>query len=169
LFSAKVQRVLSGEKVVVSNMVGGRFSIHQPEAQARWRQANETTSTGAETDVLSMAKRPAPITMESRKISLSVDEPLPTQLEGLLFNVQDVLRSVTKRIAQGRAPSPFDLTRLGEEVALLSDELALVDFVNILRSGNSRRVLQRVEQIKEESSDDLENQESVVQGVPQEE
>lgn len=161
----KVQRVLSGEKVVVSNMVGGRFSIHQPVTEAQWmHRPNETTSTGAETASIVPVQRPAPFTMGSRKISLAVDDPLPQNLEGLLFDVQSVLRGVTKKIAQGRAPSALDLTRLGEEVALLADELAIVDFVNTLQSP-SRRALPSLETKDDESLDDPSKQERVVQGT----
>jgi hypothetical protein len=131
----KVQRVLSGEKVVVSSMVGGRFSIHQSAMEAPWQQQtpNETTTTDTTS---STGQRPGPLL---RKISLGADDPLPQELEGLLFNVQNVLRGVTTKIAQGRAPTQLDLTRLGEEVALLSDELAVVDFVNALQSSNTSR------------------------------
>lgn len=132
----KVQRVLSGEKVVVSNMVGGRFSIQQQSAaEAPWRQAHhQHPETSA--DTATSTPRPHAI---SRKVSLDKDDPLPQELEGLLFNVQNVLRGITTKIAQGRAPTQLDLTRLGDEVALLSDELAVVDFVNqALQSNNTK-------------------------------
>jgi hypothetical protein len=147
----KVQRVLSGEKVVVSSMVGGRFSINQSAMEAPWQQQTpiETTDTTSST-----GQRPGPLL---RKISLGVDDPLPQELEGLLFNVQNVLRGVTTKIAQGRAPTQLDLTRLGEEVALLSDELAVVDFVNALQSSNTSRWginVPKVESKEQGGSDD---------------
>jgi hypothetical protein len=130
----KVQRVLSGEKVVVSSMVGGRFSIHQQSAdEAPWRQAHHHPETSVDTT----ASTPRPHAL-TRRVSLDVDDPLPQELEGLLFNVQNVVRGITTKIAQGRAPSQLDLTMLGDEVALLSDELAVVDFVNqALQSNNT--------------------------------
>jgi hypothetical protein len=129
----KVQRVLSGEKVVVSSMVGGRFSIQQQSAdEAPWRQAHHHPETTV--DTTTVTPRPHALT---RRVSLDVDDPLPQELEGLLFNVQNVLRGITKQIAQGRAPTQLDLTRLSDEVALLSDELAVVDFVNQALQSNS--------------------------------
>ena len=152
----KVQRVMSGEKVVMSNMVGGRFSIHQRTHEASWRQNNIRERTTGDTEATEATahrmQKPPHVSTESRKISLQTDDPLPPQVEGLLFDVQGVLRAVTQKIMQGRAPSREDITRLGEEVGLLSDELLLIDFANTLQSdGTARRPAETVEREAEEN------------------
>lgn len=116
----KVQRVLSGEKVVISSALEGKFSMR--------RRGGILPHTSSETCSSIRPTRPPAITTENRRISLQDDDPLPVQVESLLFNVQRVLHTVTDTITQGRAPNRTDVIVLGEEAALLADELLLIDF-----------------------------------------
>lgn len=111
----KVRRVLSGEKVVLSSVLEGKFSVHQ------------------QTISLEGLSRPNAISKESRKVSLREDDPLPSQVEALLFNVQRELHGATNMVTQGRALQRKQVTSLSEQVSKLADELLLIEFANELQ------------------------------------
>jgi len=73
----KVLRVLSGEKIVVSQMLGSRYSM-------KAASTTEFTSEAA----------PPEQAPSKQQIAVGQDDPLPPQIESKIFQVQGLLRCI---------------------------------------------------------------------------
>lgn len=79
----KVRRVLSGEKIVVSNLLNARYSMSSSESKT-------------------MTEAPAPVVnlppQKSQRSVFQPDEPLPKQVERNLVFVQNSVRRITEKM-----------------------------------------------------------------------
>jgi hypothetical protein len=105
----KIRRVLSGEKVVVTNVLAAKYANsgtssedpHSPSGQQRYLVA-------------------APL-------QLKKDDPMPRELETRLYDMQGLLRTVTNRNGQGRPLLPQQWRTLQIEIARLKANLDRID------------------------------------------
>ena len=85
-----MSRVLSGEKVVVSKMLGSRYSIKQSSTEiqigSEISQA-EPVNTAPETQ-----RTGSPSTGLRKRIQIREDEAMPTSIETQIFELQALLR-----------------------------------------------------------------------------
>jgi len=88
----KIHRVLSGEKVVVSTLLGSRFSTSTKAPSS----SSDDAQTGAEMPVIQVfgKNRQQP----EKRIKLKKDDPLPTTVETKILDVQSILRGVTEKL-----------------------------------------------------------------------
>jgi hypothetical protein len=105
----KIRRVLSGEKVVVTNALAARY-------------ANSGSSSE---DALSHSDRPRYLV--GAPLQLKKDDPMPRELETHLYDLQGLLRTVTKQNGQGRPLSAAQWRTLQIDVARLKAELDRID------------------------------------------
>lgn len=109
----KVMRVLSGEEIIISNLLNqGRISAH-PSMEHGLSQAR------------------VPLGSSSRataSIQLKKDEPIPKGLETNLLGVTNLIGSVTNELVQGRTPNLKEWERLMGKVEELHNTFERIDF-----------------------------------------
>lgn len=79
----KLQRVLNGEKVVMSKLLDCRFS------------ASETLQQGASSSHDDQIQTP---TNGYRRRAIALNEPLPSSIEGHILGAQNLLRDISSKL-----------------------------------------------------------------------
>lgn len=153
----KVRRVMSGETVVISAILGNRYSM---STAGTTRPASALSSSTTEIDyaaglqssttqsnamggsittefnqqnrssksALTSSMLPHPANQLVRRSKLKENDPLPEALEQKIIDTQSALSSCTSKLAQGRPLSAEEIRLLQGDVTGLQEELNLVDF-----------------------------------------
>lgn len=86
----KMHRVLSGEVVVVSTLLGARFSAN--------RSTQVPSSSHEETETETPVNIGGKVHQPEKRIRLKKGDPLPSNVETRILDVQSTLRSVTDKL-----------------------------------------------------------------------
>ena len=153
----KVRRVMSGETVVISAILGNRYSM---STAGTTRPASALSSSTTEIDyaaglqssttqnsapgssittefnpqnrsvksALKSSMLPRPANPQVCRSKLKENDPLPEALEQKIIDMQSALSSCTSKLAQGRPLSAEEIRLLQGDVVGLQEELNLVDF-----------------------------------------
>ena len=170
----KVRRVMSGETVVVSAILGNRYSMSTASKTASGTETDyaaglQTTITqsdvlgnsiAAEINEENRPNRSAlkssmlghPTSARVRRSKLKENDPLPEALEQKILGMQSALSSCTSKLAQGRPLSADEIRLLRGDVAGLHEELDLVEFESEMPKESGATGNQRVSFHPEDSS-----------------
>jgi hypothetical protein len=121
----KIARVRSGDKVVVSSLLGSKFLynaspgeesyggfVQQRNSQEKMHTLDESsTSNGSDP-----------------RIVLCQDQPMPSHIEQKMLDVQSTLRSITEHFGDGRSITKEEWKLMCEEISHLKKNLDQVDF-----------------------------------------
>ena len=108
----KIQRVMSGEKVVVTNILSARFDSMARQSTEH-SESGDRQSTGTYTI--------------GETIKVGKDDPIPRSVETRVLVLQDVLREITEECGEGRPLNADVWGRLRIDVARLKNELDRVE------------------------------------------
>jgi len=102
----KIRRVMSGEKVVISALLGARFSSYgNAHLKSNVNHHNE-----------------------SFKITINEDDPIPSWMSSHIMDLQDTLQRISDRCNDGRSLLRSDWLRLDKDSRALVADLDRVDF-----------------------------------------
>ena len=124
----KVHRVLSGEKVVMSNYLEGTSSRSMTRDGSR-------TNVGMSEMLRESPPKEAKQTKEASKdkansrIPLQSDDPLPSSIASKIVCSEQLLREATDKFNEGRPLLSEEISVLQEELGLLCNELSRIEFV----------------------------------------
>lgn len=131
----KVNRVRSGDKVVVSSLLGSRFNAQtttfRENLESECSIPEQTSLHGKECPTtFSSPITSTPVTASARRrISVQKDDPVPQEIETKIFDVQGILRSISKQCGDGRSLTEDEWAQLRQEVSSLNADLELVDLL----------------------------------------
>lgn len=111
LIQPKINRVLDGKEVIVSNLLRERRPSEPSDHNAH---SSNYDPMVFRTDGLSPPTIPPRMTLQR-------DDPLPRQLEICMYDMLGILRTVTKRSGEGRALRTSDWNALRNETSKLSN------------------------------------------------
>ena len=106
----KINRVLSGKKVVVSNL------LREQRASDTWSSGTSPIDNGERRNSHSQQPPNYPLP----QIHLKRDDPLPRKLEISMYHMLEILREITRRSSEGRSLRLSDWNALCEEESKLS-------------------------------------------------
>lgn len=125
----KINRVWSGDKVVVSNVLresssfptrstaGTAGSSRPPDYSAGLNLSRQQTTVSNASSVELPPPQPSP---SERVITLQQDEPLPRKLELCMYNMLEILRAETRRSSEGHPLKLSSWEALCQETTELS-------------------------------------------------
>lgn len=126
----KVHRVLSGEKVVMSNYLEGTSSRSMTRDGSR---TNVGMSEMLRESPPKEAKQGKDACKDKDKansrIPLQSDDPLPSSIASKIVCSEQLLREATDKFNEGRPLLSEEISLLQEELGLLCNELSRIEFV----------------------------------------
>lgn len=130
----KINRVLSGKKVVVSNLLRKQLDS----------EGSETTSVtgGTATGISGFLHSPRTESLPSvvlPKIRLHANEPLPRKLELSMYQMMSVLRNLTRRLSDGRSLRQSDWNAFSSEAFKLAEWTKRIEFEHDMDEEASER------------------------------
>jgi hypothetical protein len=129
----KIVRVRSGDKVVVSNLLGSKFLYNSSPMEESYsglvqqRNSQEKLQTLKESSISNGS---------DQRIRLRQDEPMPPHIERKILDVQSTFRSITEHFGDGRSITKDEWKRMCEEITYLKKNLDQVDFEEETRLCN---------------------------------
>ncbi|EEC47275.1 predicted protein [Phaeodactylum tricornutum CCAP 1055/1] len=116
----KMKRVLSGEKVILTNVLAARYD------RSSSNRASATHSPSSRRPTVFLAKEP---------VKLQKDDAMPPEMETYVLDLQTLLRSVSDQNGQGRPLRASQWKKLQVNVAKLKMELDRID-LSLLEQEN---------------------------------
>ena len=124
----KVHRVLSGEKVVMSNYLEGTSSRSMTRDGSRTNVGMSEMLRESPPKESKQAKEASKDKANSR-IPLQSDDPLPSSIASKIVCSEQLLREATDKFNEGRPLLSEEISLLQEELGLLCNELSRIEFV----------------------------------------
>lgn len=124
----KVHRVLSGEKVVMSNYLEGTSSRSMTRDGSRTNVGMSEMLRESPPKEAKQAKEASKDKANSR-IPLQSDDPLPSSIASKIVCSEQLLREATDKFNEGRPLLSEEISLLQEELGLLCNELSRIEFV----------------------------------------
>eukprot|EP00549_Striatella_unipunctata_P007862 CAMPEP_0118682894 /NCGR_PEP_ID=MMETSP0800-20121206/5737_1 /TAXON_ID=210618 ORGANISM="Striatella unipunctata, Strain CCMP2910" /NCGR_SAMPLE_ID=MMETSP0800 /ASSEMBLY_ACC=CAM_ASM_000638 /LENGTH=468 /DNA_ID=CAMNT_0006579331 /DNA_START=55 /DNA_END=1461 /DNA_ORIENTATION=+ len=134
VLSPKLQRIHSGEKIVLSKLLQERrYSngpmesiVMPPDAKPLWHR---TTDVSSGTDVEIAPEQSPPQEEEiPTVVNLKATEPPPRRLERQLLSIRTAVSNVTTRTLEGRPMEQTDWDILKAETKVLNDMMAQIQY-----------------------------------------
>jgi hypothetical protein len=94
----KLQRVFSGEQVVMSKLLDSRFSVSKPHTFVESFASTVINDDEQNKGEQNKGEKKVVVSFSHRRKAISLNEPLPTNIEQDILGVRNLLRDVSTKL-----------------------------------------------------------------------